>query len=440
MQGLVMAAQLIAGLSILIILHELGHFVAARAFGIKVEKFFLFFDAWGFKLFSKKFGDTEYGIGWLPLGGYVKIAGMIDESMDKEQMAKPPQPWEFRSKPAWQRLIVMIGGVVVNIVLGVVIYWMLAFGYGDSKLPLSEIKHGLVPSVPAQEIGIQLGDKITKVNGENITYLSDIISADVLLGGVMLTIERNGEEIELPVPNDMLDKMTDAGNPMFVVDRQEFIIGDISPGSNAESAGLKKGDKVLAIDSTEFTFFDEFKAILDSKTDSEIQLSVLREGENLNIPVKVTDEGKIGFLPMRDGELKLEIIKYGLFSSFKIGVQDAFASLTANVRGIGKVVTGQISAQKSLQGPIGIAKIYGGEFDWRKFWTLTGMISMILAFMNILPIPALDGGHTVFLIIEMIAGKPLSDKFLETAQVVGFVLLIVLMVFVFGNDIYNLFN
>ncbi len=434
-----MAAQLIAGLSILVILHELGHFLAARAFGIKVEKFYLFFDAWGFKFFSFKVGDTEYGLGWLPLGGYVKIAGMIDESMDVEQMKQPAQDWEFRSKPAWQRLIVMLGGVTVNVILGIFIFWMLTFSYGDSYIPNAEAKHGIVAYDLAKEIGLKSGDKVMAINGKPLEKYSDLWSSEIVLGSGVLDVFRNNETIKVRIPSDFIEKISDKGRSNYIDDipRMLSVIDSITPGNNAEKAGLKKGDQLLSVGDSSVMYMDELKAYLKSNAAKTVDFKVLRGQDTLTVATQVTEEGTIGFAPKIDFALKH--VDYSFFEALPIGINKAWSTLSDNVKGLAKVVKGEVKATKAIQGPIGIASIYGATFNWFKFWMLTGVLSMILAFMNILPIPALDGGHSVFLIIEMIIGRPLSDKFMERAQMVGFFILIGLMVFAFGNDLWKLF-
>lgn len=437
MEVLVMIGQLILGLSILVFFHELGHYTAARAFGIKVEKFYLFFDAWGFKLFSFKRGDTEYGIGWLPFGGYVKIAGMIDESMDTEQMQKAPEPWEFRSKPAWQRLIVMIAGVVVNAVLAVFIFALMVWHYGETYLPNSQVKYGIVAHELAKEIGLQTGDKIVSINRQTLERFEDILSPKVLLGeNMVLNIDRNGTLMDIAIPDDFANKFTDKRDA-FLDKRMTFFVAQPLPGSNASKAGLKPEDRIIALNGAPFSFFDEFQQLLKDNKDKEVQLSVLRATDTLLLKAKVDAEGKLGFMPdTKDFELKT--IEYTLAQAIPMGTTKAWNALVDNARGLSKIFRGKVSASKSVQGPIGIAQIYGGQWIWSKFWYLTGLISIILAFMNILPIPALDGGHVVFLIAEMIKGKPLSIKFMEKAQMVGMVLLFGLMIFAVFNDVIKL--
>lgn len=440
MEVLVMIAQLLLGLSILIVLHELGHFLTARAFGIKVEKFYLFFDAWGFKLFSVKYKDVEYGIGWLPLGGYVKIAGMIDESMDTEAMAQPMQPWEFRSKPAWQRLIVMLGGVTVNVILGVLIFWMLTFKYGETYLPNSEVKYGISPGIVGKQVGLKAGDKILEINGKPLVKFNDIRSSDVLLGNSTLTILRDGQEKDILIPADILNSIADNGVDEFVSIRFKSKVDSIAPKSIAEKVGIKEGDEIVAVNGKPTNYSDELRQVLQDNKNNQVQLSVLRDAQTLNIPVKVSKDGTLGFYFDING-FKTETQKFGFIEALPQGASQAWGSLTDNAKGLTKVVKGEVKANKAFSGPVEIArKLYGGTWDWIKFWSITGLLSMALALMNLLPIPALDGGHAVFLIIEMIKGKPLSDKFMEKAQIVGFVLLATLMVFVLGNDIFKAFT
>lgn len=435
-----MAAQLIAGLSILVLLHELGHYLTARMFGIRVEKFYLFFDAWGFKLFKFTYKGCEYGIGWLPLGGYVKIAGMIDESMDTEQMKQEPQPWEFRSKPAWQRLIVMLGGVTVNVILGIFIFWMLVYFNGESYIPNKEAKHGIVAYELAQEIGLKTGDKILSVNGKPIERYNELWSSEVIFGASVLEVERGTEKLNITVPKDFIEKLSDKGRSNYIDDlpRMQIFIDSVAVGANAEKAGLKKGDQIIAVNAKPVLYMDELRTVLKDSAGKSILISYIRNSDTLNANADVSAEGTIGFIPKID--FKLETKEYSFAQAFSIGANKAFTTLSDNVKGLGKVVRGEVAATKAVQGPIGIASIYGATFDWVKFWTLTAILSMILAFMNILPIPALDGGHSVFLLIEMAIGRPLSDKFMEKAQMVGFVILVALMVFAFGNDIWKLFS
>lgn len=436
MDGLVMTGQLLLGLSILIILHEAGHFLAARAFGIRVEKFYLFFDAWGFKLFSFNYKGCEYGIGWLPLGGYVKISGMIDESMDTEQMAGPPQPWEFRSKPAWQRLIVMLGGVTVNIILGIFIFWMLTLKNGETFIPNDKLADGIAPGLIGKEIGLQTGDKITAVNGQPVVRFDELTSSKVLMGNTELSIVRGSETKTLQVPGDILEKVADLGIGQFVEPRVRMSgIKQIAPGGNAEKAGLKPGDSILTVNAKPVAFYDEFKAEIQANKNKQVAISLVRNNQTIDVPTQVSEEGTIGIYVSPYFNIPVETVKYSLLASLPVGASKAWGSFMDNAKGLGKVASGEVKANKAFTGPIGIATMFGGTVDWVKFWSLVGLLSMALALMNLLPIPALDGGHAIFLLIEMVKGKPLGDKFMERAQMVGFVILVSLMVFVFGNDI-----
>lgn len=431
-----MVGQLILGLSILVILHELGHFIAARAFGIKVEKFYLFFDAWGISLFKFKYKDVEYGIGWLPLGGYVKIAGMIDESMDTEQLAGPPQPWEFRSKPAWQRLIVMLGGITVNILLGIFIFWVLTIKYGETYIPNSEARYGIVPGALGQKIGLRAGDKVVEINGKTVDRFEDLTSPQVIMGNVILTVQRGAQTLDVKVPPDLLNGISDDGINSFIqpLPRMKFAIDSIVAKSGAEKAGLKKGDSIIAVNSTAIAFFDQLKAQLEASKNKPVQLTIKRNGTTIQTTATVGKEGTLGFVATLDTP-KRKQVSFSFFGSLPVGASQAWSNFTDNAKGLGKVIKGDVKANKAITGPVGMLRLFGPTVDWIRFWHIVGFLSMVLALTNLLPIPALDGGHALFLVVEMIKGKPLSDKFLERAQIVGFVLLVTLMVLVFGNDI-----
>jgi regulator of sigma E protease len=441
MNGLIMTAQLLLGLSILVILHELGHFLAARAFGIKVEKFYLFFDAWNVKLFSFKKGDCEYGIGWLPLGGYVKIAGMIDESMDTEQLAQPVQPWEFRSKPAWQRLIVMLGGVFVNVVVGILIFWMLTFKYGETYIPNSSVMNGINPGEVGQKIGLQKGDKVLAINGKKVIRFEEITSSKVLLSNTTLTVLRGNKTLYVKVPDNILNDISDDGIESFV-SRAPLLsstIDSVVANRPAYKAGIQKGDIITAVNNTPVKYSVDVIAAVQKLKGKPMVFDVRRGGETIPLKVPADTSGVIGVYFNFD-EIKQETTKYGFLEALPIGATQAWKTFSDNAKGIGKVFTGKIQANKAFSGPVDIArKVYGGEWVWARFWASTAFISVALAFMNLLPIPALDGGHVVFLLIEMVKGKPLGDKFMERAQMVGFVILLSLMVFVLGNDIFKNF-
>ncbi|UIR57225.1 RIP metalloprotease RseP [Sphingobacterium sp. SRCM116780] len=438
---LIMVGQVILGLSILIVLHELGHFLAARAFGIKVEKFYLFFDAWGVKLFKFNYKGCEYGIGWLPLGGYVKIAGMIDESMDTEQLKGEPQEWEFRSKPAWQRLIVMLGGIIVNVIVGVVVFWMLLFKMGTTDIKIDQLVNGIVPGEIGKSIGLQTGDRILAIDGTKIENYSDLISSKLLMGGVDLTVNRAGAETKIHVPADILNTIADKKDEKFIEPRMRMTgLAATQPGSEAVKMGLVKGDSIIAVDNMPISFFDQLKDQLKTKVGKTVELKLIRNGQEQTLKGTVPADAILGFNVNPDYSIKTFTVQYGLLESLPLGAKRAFTVITDNAKGFGKIFKGEIRADKALSGPVGIAQLFGTEVDWVRFWSLVGMLSMALAFMNLLPIPALDGGHVVFLLIEMIQGKPLSEKFLEKAQMVGFFILLALMVFIFGNDIFKLFK
>ncbi len=441
MQGLIMTAQLILGLSILVTLHELGHFLAARAFGIKVEKFYLFFDAWGFKLFKYKRGETEYGIGWLPFGGYVKIAGMIDESMDTDQLASEPQPWEFRSKPAWQRLIVMVAGVTMNAILGIAIFSFTLLHYKKEYLPNDQIiqGNGIYAYTLGREIGLQDGDKILAINGHPVERFEDILSSRVLFGST-LSVSRNNQTIEIIVPDNFYKRVNTAGRWNFIgFSALQFEIGKVTPGEPAEKAGIKAGDKIIAINGEKIGGGDELVSKVKSLKNKQVSLSLLRGGQTLDIACQVSDKGTIGIaydvIPVKNDSYTLQ--PYTLGNAIAYGASDALEALVSNAKGLGKIFTGEEKASESVQGPIGIATIYGGEWNWARFWTITGLLSMVLAFMNMLPIPALDGGHVVFLLIESVFRVKFSDKIMERAQVVGMVILLSLLIFAVGNDVWK---
>ncbi len=435
LEVLVMAGQLILGLSILVGLHEWGHMAAAKMFGMRVEKYFIGFPP---KIFSIQRGETEYGIGAIPLGGFVKISGMIDESMDTAAMNSEPQPWEFRSKPAWQRLIVMLGGIIVNVVVGIVIFIVLAYKDGEQVLSSTELnKYGIVASPMAQEIGLKTGDKIVKVNNKPYDDFTDIMGPDVFMGSnSSYTVDRNGEEIQIEIPNNLIEQLADQDEKRaFILPRAPFKIGELAPGSNAEKAGIKVDDQIVSINNTPIRYFDELQTELKKLKGKATSVTVQRGAEQKTLPVEVTPEGTIGFGAQY--MFNFTSVKYTLPEAVAVGAQEAFGVVYNNIKGFGKIFRGEVSASKALSGPIGIARMFGGIWDWDKFWRLTGLLSMVLAFMNALPIPALDGGHAVILSYEIISGRKPSDAFLENAQKVGMVLLLGLMAFAIFNDVWK---
>lgn len=436
------AGQLILSLSILVILHELGHFIPAKIFGCRVEKFYLFFDPW-FSLAKKKIGDTVYGIGWLPLGGYVKIAGMIDESMDKEQLKQPAQSWEFRSKPAWQRLIIMIGGVTVNILLAFFIYAMILFTWGETKLPNASLKQGVwVVDTVVNEVGLKTGDKIVAVNNEPVKYFEDL-NAAMLLGETM-TIERDGQKQELAIPVNFIENIVEKGKrSVLLMPRVPCIVGEVSADRAAAKDGLQSKDKIVGIDSVSITFFDQVKPAILNKAGDSVALHVLRNGSPLVINTVIGADTSIGFFPavpsmdemQEEGLYQFETKKYSFFAAFPAGVNKAMEKLGFYVAQFKKILNPSTGAYKGLGGFKSMGSIFPKyEWDWEAFWNITAFFSIVLAFMNLLPIPALDGGHVLFTLIEMVTGRKPNEKFLEYAQIVGMVLLFGLMIYANAND------
>jgi regulator of sigma E protease len=433
MSGLVMAGQLILALTILVVIHELGHYLAARAFGIRVTKFFIFFDA-GFKIWSKKIGETEFGFGWLPLGGYVKIAGMIDESLDTSQMKEAPKDWEFRSKPAWQRFIVMIAGVVMNVIAAIIILTLSHLVFTKSYIPVENVKEGIYAYPYARFLGFESGDKVVAINGKETIRYEDVFSTKLVFAET-ISVDRGGNIIELEMTDTLYSFMKNGGE-FIALHNYSFEIDSVLKGSPAEGAGIKKGAKIISIDNESIRTYGELREKLMYNKSSELKFVVDNKISVDTLLIAVDSTGKIGISITPP---HVDFKAYSIISAMKYGWIDAFESLHANIKGFGLIFKGKEKARDSLQGPIGIAKVYGGVWDWAKFWKLTGIISMILAFVNILPIPALDGGHAIFLVIEAVTRKKLSDKFMEVVQIIGMIILLALMVFVIGNDIINLF-
>lgn len=449
MEGLIMAAQLLTGLSILVGIHEFGHFFAAKIFKIRVNKFYLFFDflfpfpnLLKFSIFKFKKGDTEYGLGWFPMGGYVDIAGMIDESKGADDLEAEPQSWEFRTKPAWQRLIVMLGGIIMNVVTGVIIFVGIAYSTGERYLPIEEVnKYGLYVSELGERIGLKTGDKVVNLNGEPAKQFRDIVDPNFLLGSdSYITVDRNGKQIRVDIPKEMIEWMSDDKyrNKSYVYFRDPFYVKRVLPGTPADKGGLQADDIPVAINGKEVPYFSEFRVALSKVAGTEIELTVLRDDQPVKLNMTVSNEGTLGF-EMRS-RLNAEFKKYTLMEAIPVGTKDAFNVILVQVKAFGKLFRGEVSASKSVSSPIGIAEVYGGTWHWLQFWTITGMLSMVLAFMNLLPIPALDGGHVVFLTYEMITGKKPSEKVLMVAQQIGMLILLSIMVFAFGNDIFKLIS
>jgi len=463
MEVLIKASQFLLSLSFLIVLHELGHFIPARLFKTRVEKFFLFFDIKG-ALYQKKIGETTYGIGWLPLGGYVKIAGMVDESMDKEQMAKPPQPWEFRSKPAWQRLIIMLGGVTVNLILGVAIYAMVFFVWGEQDLKMNSLPYGLSFAQPLEEAGLQDGDVVLTLGGDPVAQSKDfqrlvfggeVTSAEVMRDGVKETLNFPIELGQVLV--DGKDKMPSGTAPFSI--NYPSIIDRVIPGSGAEAAGLQSGDQILAVDSESTPYFADLVAALGRYSGQTVALSVLRsstpktaqsteferprprtEGPIL-LTTKVDDTGKIGFYPQDFKTLDgFEFVErdFGALEALSAGADKTATTLNNYVSSLRFLF--RPGGSKQLGGFLTLGSIFSPQWNWQSFWNITALLSIILAFMNLLPIPALDGGHVVFLLYEMISGRKPSEKVMEFGQLIGLILIGGLMLLANGNDLIKWFT
>ena len=446
MEFVIKIGQFLLSLSLLIVLHELGHFIPAKAFKTRVEKFYLFFDV-KYSLFKKKIGDTVYGIGWLPLGGYVKISGMIDESMDKEQMALPPQPWEFRSKPTWQRLIIMLGGVFVNFVLALVIYIIASFAYGDTDIEASSIKDGyLIENPLLQKIGFQTGDQIVKVDDTKIVNESDIRKN--IIGATSVTIERNGVENKIDLPIDFLGQLSSSKDRSLFDPRMPYMIGQVPDSSLNKSVGLQKQDIVLSVNGEKTRYSDQVKVLFKENKGQNVSIQILREDETLSKEVKIDDKGRLGVqiadFPRRFAELGYyDIVRkeYGFAESFGIGLNKFTGQITSYFGQLKAIFNPSTGAYKGVGGFKAIYDIFPDTWDWQNFWNLTAFLSIMLGVLNLLPIPALDGGHVMFLLFEMISGRKPSEKFLESAQVVGFFILIALVLFANGNDIFKaIFN
>jgi regulator of sigma E protease len=443
MEIVIKLGQFLLSLSLLIVLHELGHFIPAKLFKTKVEKFYLFFDI-KYSLFKKKIGDTEYGIGWLPLGGYVKISGMIDESMDKEQMALPPQPWEFRSKPAWQRLIIMLGGVTVNFILAFIIYIGMAFSYGDLYISNSDLKDGVWITNPViEKSGLKTGDKIVSVDGVKADRFHEL-NEKILLGKEVV-VERNGSEQKIVLPVDFINQLMNGKKISVVELRLPFIvsvIGDKSPNKSA----VKEKDIITNFNGVSVQYADQVIAAVKDLKGKTVPAIVKRDGKEVALSIVVNDSSKMGIqyaarLPYDNLEkLGLYPIRkqsYGFFESFPVGIQRGKDQLVGYGKQLQMIFNPSTGAYKGVGGFKAIFDIFPASWSWEVFWSITALLSIMLGVMNLLPIPALDGGHVMFLLYEIISRKKPSDKFMENAQMVGFVLLISLLLFANGNDIYK---
>ena len=438
---LIMAGQLMLSLSILIVLHEMGHFIPARLFGTRVEKFYLFFDPW-FELFKWKVGETEYGIGWLPLGGYVKISGMIDESFDTEQMAQEPQPWEFRSKPAWQRLIIMLGGVTVNFILGFFLYAIVLWGWGEKYLPAEEAKYGIFTDSLGQELGLRDGDKILSIGDAPFdVFERRILFREIVINSAdNIKVERNGQVTQLPVDPKFIGELASHKNKgSFIFDlRFPFIAAQLAEGAPAEKSGMKVGDQIVSLNGIPTPYFNEFTKLAVGLKDQDITVGVLRDGQPIDLAIRTTEEGQIGVFRMPlDSIFKFERKEYSFLAALPAGTVKGWNFLTSQIKAFGQMFKGNIKPSDSLGGFGSIGKMFGDIWIWERFWEMTAILSLILAFMNLLPIPALDGGHVMFLLYEVVSGRKPSDKFMEYATMIGFVVVIGLVLYANGLDVFR---
>lgn len=448
MEFVIKISQFLLSLSLLIVLHEFGHFIPAKAFKTRVEKFYLFFDV-KFSLFKKKIGDTVYGIGWLPLGGYVKISGMIDESMDTEQMAQEPQPWEFRSKPAWQRLIIMLGGVTVNFVFAILIYIGMSYYYGDKFLPNDNIKDGLlIENTVANKAGLLTGDKIIAVDGYKIETYSEI--SEKVLFGKEITIERNGEQSLVTLPEDFLSQLIDSKERGLIDLRTPFAIVEVPDSSQNKGSGIRKGDIIIALNDYKTKYADEVKLALEQLKGQEVSATVLRDGQQTSFPLNISKDGKLGLVYAAGstpetlealGYYQFNTKDYGFFESFPVGLNKAYEKVDSYITQFKAIFTPSTGAYKGVGGFKAIYDIFPNFWNWQVFWSITAFLSIMLGVLNLLPIPALDGGHVMFLLYEIVSGRKPGDKFMEYAQMVGFIILIALVLFANGNDIFKaIFN
>ncbi|HUR10649.1 MAG TPA: RIP metalloprotease RseP [Flavitalea sp.] len=431
------AGQLILSLSILVILHELGHFIPAKYFRCRVEKFYLFFDPW-FSVFKKKIGETIYGIGWLPLGGYVKISGMVDESMDKEQLKLPPKPWEFRSKPAWQRLIIMIGGVTVNLILGFFLFAMILWVWGEQRLPLDKMKDGISVNPISESVGIRNGDRIVSIDNKPVKDYYTITKKIILDEGKSVQVNRNGQVLNLPIPKGTIRRLIKSKS-QFVDPRIPTIVDTVISARFTENR-LEEGDRVIAINDVPVPFYDDFRNERIKYKSQEIKLTVLRNADTVHVKANTDTASAIGFVVQADVEKVPGYYneKYGFFNSIPAGVRKGWETLVMNIKNFKLLFTSdEVKASESLGSFLSIGNMFGAQWDWERFWTMTALLSIVLAFMNILPIPALDGGHVLFTLYEMITGRKPSDKFMEYAQMVGMFLLLALMAYALGLDFWR---
>lgn len=437
MEIVIKIAQLFLSLSIIVIVHEFGHFMFAKMFKTRVEKFYLFFDPW-FSIFKFKKGDTEYGIGWLPLGGYVKIAGMIDESMDLEQMKQEPKPDEFRSKPAWQRLLIMIGGVLFNLILAIIIYASVLKVWGEEYLPVKNMQYGIVCDSAALEIGLKHGDKFLSIDNVEIERFSEITAYLLLNDAKTIQVERDNQKIDIEVPKELIPKLIQRGS--FIVPRTPFYISRFVNESAGRDYGLLPGDRIVGIDTIPAPYFDQFRAIIGNYKNKTVNIWVERNNQNLKIAVAIPQSGLIGAVPDYEKGFNFEKKEYSFIAAIPAGIKKAIKTGKDYLKQFKLIFNPETKAYESVGGFISIGNIFPSQWDWQSFWSLTGLLSIMLGVINILPIPALDGGHVLFLVYEIITRRKPSDKFLEYSQMVGLFIILALLIFANGNDIIKLFR
>ncbi len=442
MDTIVNIAQFLLSLSLLILLHEMGHFFPARWFKTRVEKFYLFFDVAPFHaLWKTRKGETEYGIGWLPLGGYVKIAGMVDESMDTESLKQPPKPWEFRSKPAWQRLIIMIGGVSVNFLLGFAIFAGLLFFYGKSYVPNHSLRYGLAFDSVLLDMGFRQGDVLLRIGNRSVDHVDAALFVEevVLNNAREVVVLRQGERVTFSLPEGAAERLVreKVAKSLLMTPRIPFYVAEVAPGKPAEAAGIQPGDRILAFNGQPTLFYDEFVPLARANKGKAAQIRLLRGTDTLDVALTLTPEGLIGVRPKVEGLYDVQRQPYSLAAALPEGVRMGIDFLSNQLKAFGKMFRGELSVQENLGSIISIGKMYGTTWDWERFWTLTASLSILLAFMNLLPIPALDGGYVMFLLWEVITRRKVSDRFMEKAVTVGFFLLLGLMVYALGLDLWR---
>ena len=437
---LIKILQFIMSLSILVVIHEFGHFTVAKLFKTRVEKFYLFFDPW-FSLFKFKKGETEYGIGWLPLGGYVKISGMIDESMDKEQMKLPPQPWEFRSKTSWQRLLIMTGGVIFNFISAMLIFIFVLFAWGETYLPTANVKYGIVTDSVGYAIGLRNGDKIITIDNKHVENFHELISDIVLNSRKTIQVERDGAPLNIDIPSEYIPKLLKGKGQIDTrIPFGPYVIESVGKNTPAKIAGVLPKDQLTGIDDIKFTYYDEFQKYLYNHKQHQVVLNLVRNGENQNISVTPDSLGILGIgrSVVLSQIFDLRTVKYGFLKSIPAGIDKGLKTISDYLKQFKLIFSRHTKGYESLGGFITIGSIFPGVWDWQRFWDLTAFLSIILAVMNILPIPALDGGHVLFLLFEVITGKKPSDKFLEYAQIAGMILLVALLLYANGNDVLRM--